>query len=129
MKKSHYLRCGEFVHMSPESQAAFGFVAAWPRDIYRLGAHTVCLRNIVDDPAPRISAGVLDGVALGVDIGRLLLAAVPSRDEGELNFKRMLFEDRRPLTPELDLLSLLCEASQISDEFRLGLRIGGPKRR
>ena len=126
MRKSHYLRRGGVVYISAEAEAAFKFISSRPvGNIYGLGAESVCLRNVLDDPAPKISMEALAGIALFVDIDRLLIAAMPSETVSELEFKKLIFEDRDPLTAEAALLPMLAEASIISDEFRLGIRIGG----
>lgn len=71
--------------------------------------------------APKISIAVLAGVATGVDLFRLMVAAIPSENMDALEFKKFVLEDREPLTAEVALFPLLAEASITADEFRLGV--------
>jgi hypothetical protein len=124
MADHHYIRRGGFIHLSREAQAVWRFVADQPFNIYNLGAESVCLRSLLEHPAPKIDMVTLAGVATGVDIARLLVAAIPSESVSDLEFKKLIFEDPEPLTAEAALLPLLGRASIVSDEFRLGIRPG-----
>jgi hypothetical protein len=121
--KYHYYRRAGAMHISPEAEVAYRFIGSRPSDLYCLGAEMICLQNVLDLPASRISEEALVGIATTIDSIRLLAAAIPSEKLEDLEYKQqILFEDRDPLMAESALLPLLIDASLVSDEFRLGLR-------
>ena len=71
----------------------------------------------MSDPVPKISMEALAGLATGVDIVRLLVAATPSETVSDLEFRKLIFGDPEPLMAEAALLPLLGRASIVSDEI------------
>jgi len=122
VSKIHFRRRGGVVHISPEAQAAYDYFGSRPSDLCGLGADLVCLLNAMEAPSPKISQQVLAGLAAGIDMHRLMLAAIPSESVKDLEYKKVLFQDRDSFVPTSALLPLLLEGSIVSDEFRLGLR-------
>jgi len=121
MAKLHIYRRAGVVHMSAEAHAACEYLAAKPADIQGLSAEIASLRALLNAPSPKISPSALAGVAISIDIARLLIAALPSETSADLELKELVFSNREPLLAEIALLPILIESSIRSDQFRLGI--------
>lgn len=119
MAKLHIYRRGGVVHMSSEAQTAHEYIAGRPTDIHGLAGEITSLRAVLATPSPKLSPRALAGVALSIDMVRMLIAALPSETFADLDFKELIFQDREPLLGETALLPVLLEASIRADHYRL----------
>lgn len=110
-----------FDHISLTEEQAHLINCAFnrPRDLHRLVSDALFFSMVLEGRSPRIDESTRVAIRHHVDLTRLLLAALPARDQSDLNLKLAALDPPDPLVAEHVNLRAMLEAGARADIQRL----------